>query len=296
MNHMTSKIQGLGTSVPLILFTLLMGNACEPRIIGEAGSGGATGSGGKSGSGGGMSTAGGSTHCDVEDQKKRSSYDAWRAAQNEVSDLAGVTFEGYARGGPDFTLTFTEGGEGAIIVGEAVAPPVDADAGYLCEWNDIDCRYAVLKPGGSYAIRGAKFENNRLRFEFATNAALDTWCQLQTPYDWGGCSYSPFKNGRVSFPGSVAQPEPCSIDTQSVECDWFMPLFEDGVCECTSEACFPTVAAPGESTTAFDATFDATDGTLDGRLGEFDVFLTKVECVESGEGGAAGGPGAGCAA
>lgn len=287
MNGMNSQMLGLCLSSSPLLLALVASLACGSRVIGQADSNGGIASGGSSSSE--TATGGGSSGC--PDDLKRQWDDEWRSGTNMLEELAGASFEGYVRpgqdlnDGADIALLFRESGDVSLIVGDAAPPAIDANKGYLCEWEDGHCLGAPLKPGGTYPIYDTRVADDRVRFTLNRNGAFDGWCALQTPYSESECSHHPRRSaGFEGAPIERGASTPCTIGEEVVDCDWFF-LLNESVCYCDSESCFPA-----RRNLPFDATYNPAERTLTGILGDYQVYLKRLDtsCSEAGEGGAGG--------
>lgn len=277
----TGKTMSLSVSAPLFLFTLLLGTGgflvsgcAQSETVGEAGSGGASMVPDTSDD----QTGTGSQPTQPDDCSESPDLAApfleWKATPNSVESLAGSTWKGYLLGGFDLTLTIAEDNSAVLQVGEAVAAPMK-DQGYLC--SDAGCSSRTLNEGGAYAVHGASFANNRLRFDLKLGAAYEEWCGLQTVFDVGDCSFAPLPNDVIRWP------DPCKVGEEVVDCQWFSMHFPEQTCQCTSEGCIPYMPE-----TPFDATFDAEAQSLEGVIGQAQFILTRVDSCADGAAGASG--------
>jgi hypothetical protein len=282
----TQVLRCLLVSVALGLPSFL--SACGIAVVGEAGSDGtAEGSGGRAegsggtakGSGGAVSlpppVGGQSQTCEESATDLRDTYETWRAGVNDIPELSGRTFEGYARAegeqpSVDLTLVFDQSGGGLLYVDEPLPMPTDPMT-VLCE-PDAPCDIALLKSGLTYAVRGATFEENRLRFGVPRYAGYDVLCQLQTNHAHEeGCFY-PYPAGEWR------------------DIDWWWEV--GNACACDADSCFPQMP----SLTNVDLQLNTRDLTLEGLIGEIQVFFKELlPCTNAAEGGAGGEEGGGVA-
>jgi hypothetical protein len=265
-NKTISKLTGsMSLSLPMLLLSssvLLVSGCSQSEIVGEAGSGGTQAETEEVQTGTGAAPAQ-SSDCSVNAAAIRAPYEEWKAEPNQVESLLGSTWTGHILGGFDLTLTIAEDLSAVLQVGEAVAAPVK-DEGYLCDNNN--CNSSEIRDGGSYAVHGATFTNNRLRFDLALGAAYDAWCQLQIPSDYGDCVYMPYPNETKTMSTE------CAVGEKVVDCDWLALHFPQSTCNCTAAGCFSQLFQ-----VPFDVTYDADEQAMEGVMGQSQVVFTRVE-------------------
>lgn len=211
---------------------------------------------------------------DPEPGVERSGVD--RSALASYSALWAGYFEAYElpSGSDRVLLELDAAGDGRLTIGQGTppSPPIDEDNAFdFATPSSYD--YGPLREGFEFSIRGARVEDERIRFEVDAREIYEAACAVQTPvelttrfdpdstathsclpeqgFDYGteaGC----FVGGESDTPGAVYGGTPVSCSKQTLCRD---------LCDCTEQGC-----SARRSPVRVDAALDLLGERLDGSL------------------------------
>lgn len=183
----------------------------------------------------------------------------------------------FADGSDKVRLTLDASGNGTLEIGDspALAPATDPDAYY----PRSDGRVDLPSPGFAYSIHAATVESARIHFSSNPWEFEQSWCALQTSYDWGVVDESGAHFYQCNPHGSLESPADgsCFIvpdgqtaDTGSlpISCARAHMCFNH-ICSCDAQGCFANVEPPSkqaETYTLFDAALGDAGESLVGTL------------------------------